>query len=467
MNLAIRRYVITCLVLNCLAVSNLPTLRGQDVIDVSQVDIRSFGAVGDGRTDDTNAFRKAISSGRGGIRLGNGTFRITETVDIELDKVGFTSLLGDGTARVIMAGAGPAFRLIGTHGGTADPGTVQPSVWDRQRAPLIEGIEIVGAHKLACGIEARGTMQLIINRVVIRKVLHGIHLTKRNRNVIIAMCHIYENEGVGIYYDHVDLHQSNITNSHISYNRQGGIVLRGGNVRNVHIGVCDIEGNMSPKTEPTANILIDSTGGSLGEIAITGCTIQHDHRSPGSANIRINGKSLRRSHTNELRHGNITISANVLSDVRTNIEASNTRGLTIVGNTIWKGFDSNLVLDNCQSFVVLGNIFDRNPRYHYGDGADAKLGVVLRNCTDGNVTGNAIHGTGDIPAAIYLKNCKGINMTGNSVYQPRGAAFLLEGVRSSRVSGSLIRVTDARQVIVQRNSGPNQIANNLIDRESE
>jgi hypothetical protein len=94
------------------------------------------------------------------------------------------------------------------------------------------------------------------------------------------------------------------------------------------------------------------------------------------------------------------------------------------------------------------------------------LGVVLRNCADGNVTGNAIHGTGDIPAAIYLKNCKGINMTGNSVYQPRGAAFLLEGVRSSRVSGSLIRVTDARQVIVQRNSGPNQIVNNLIDRES-
>jgi hypothetical protein len=442
-------------------------LRAEDEEARPPVDIYSFGAVGDGVADDTNAFRKAIAAADGGIRLGKGIFRITETVDIDLDKVGFTSIIGDGTSRVIMAAAGPAFRLIGTHEGTADPNSVQPAVWDRQRAPLIEGIEIVGAHKLACGIEAQGTMQLIINRVVIRKVLHGIHLTKRNRNVIISLCHIYENEGVGIYYDHVDLHQSNITNSHISYNRQGGIVLRGGNVRNVHIGICDIEANMSPSSEPTANILLDATGGSLGEITITGCTIQHDHRSLDSANIRIDGQSVRRNHTAELRHGNITISANVLSDVQTNIDIKNTRGLTIVGNTIWKGYHSNLILDNCQSFVMLGNIFDRNPRYHYGDGSDAKLGVVIRNCTDGNVTGNAIHGTGNIAAAFQLRDCRGINMTGNSVYQPQGAAFLLEGVRGSRISGSLIRVPDGQQAIIQRNSGPNQITNNLIDRENE
>jgi hypothetical protein len=362
-----------------------------------------------------------------------------------------------------MAGPGPAIRLIGTHGGTADPGSVKDPVWGRQRAPLVEGIEIVGDHPLACGIEATGTMQLIVNRVVIRKVLHGIHLTNRNRNVIISLCHIYENRGVGIFYDHVNLHQSNITNSHISYNQQGGIVLRGGDVRNVHVGSCDIEGNMSPTGKPTANILLDATGGSLGEVAITGCTIQHDHKSPDSANIRINCQSTERPFTPERRHGNITISGNVLSDVQTNIDIKNTRGFSIVGNTVWKGFTSNLRIENCQSFVVSSNIFDRNPRYHYGDGPIAGLGVVVSDSTDGVLTGNALHGTGDIPAAILLKNCRGLNLTGNSIYEPQGAAILLENVRGSRISGSLIRIENKDQAIIQRQSGPNQVNDNLID----
>ena len=427
------------------------------------VNVRDYGAVGDGKADDTDALRKGIAAARGGLRLGTGTYRIRETIEIELDKVGFASLIGDGTTRILMSGPGPAIRLIGTHGGTADPGSVKAEVWDKQRAPLVEGIEIVGDHPLACGIEATGTMQLIIHRVVIRKALHGIHLTQRNRNVIISLCHIYENRGVGIFYDQVNLHQSNITNSHISYNRQGGIVLRGGDVRNVHVGTCDIEGNMSPEGKPTANILLDATGGSLGEVAITGCTIQHDHKSPDSANIRIDCNSTERPFTPERRHGNITISANVLSDVQTNIDIKNTRGFSIVGNTVWKGFASNLKLENCQSFVVSGNIFDRNPRYHYGDGPAAGLGVIVKDSTDGVLTGNALHGTGDIPAAIQLKNCRGLNLTGNSIYNPQKAGISLENVRASRISGSLIRVADQTMAIVQKGSGPNQVTDNLID----
>ena len=52
-----------------------------------------------------------------------------------------------------------------------------------------------------------------------------------NRNVSVADSHIYENRGVGIFYDDVNLHQSNITNCHISYNALGGVVSRGGGVQ--------------------------------------------------------------------------------------------------------------------------------------------------------------------------------------------------------------------------------------------
>ena len=49
--------------------------------------------------------------------------------------------------------------------------------------------------------------------------------------MLITDCHIYENRGIGIYYDNVNLHQSNINGCHISYCSGGGVVVRGGDVR--------------------------------------------------------------------------------------------------------------------------------------------------------------------------------------------------------------------------------------------
>ena len=105
--------------------------------------------------------------------------------------------LGDGTARIVMAGPGPAIKLLGTHAGSADPKDVKAEVWQRQRMPMVDGLEIVGAHPEATGIEADGTMQLTVTRVSIRECLHGIHLVRLNRNVIVANCHVYHNRGVG------------------------------------------------------------------------------------------------------------------------------------------------------------------------------------------------------------------------------------------------------------------------------
>ncbi|MHC4537777.1 MAG: glycosyl hydrolase family 28-related protein, partial [Planctomycetota bacterium] len=283
--------------------------------------VRDFGAIGDGEADDTKAFQRAVDSGRGDVYVPRGTYRLTKTIVVDLDRIGPVSIIGLGTARLVMDGSGPTLRLIGTHKGTAAPGTVEENVWKNQRMPSISGLEIVGAGPQTCGIEATGTMEAIFSRLQIRKVLHGIHLTERNRNVIISDCHIYENRGIGIYLDRVNLHQINVGNSHVSYNDGGGIVQRGGDVRNLQVGNCDIEGNMDQKAPPTANVLIDATGGSIGEIAVTGCTIQHTHNAPDSANIRIIGEGQPRGAyaKGELRGGNITITGNILSDVQINI----------------------------------------------------------------------------------------------------------------------------------------------------
>src|SRR5690606_5421055 len=51
-------------------------------------EVTSLGAKGDGRTDDTAAIQRAVDAG-GSIRFPAGTFRLTRTVTIDLDRTGF------------------------------------------------------------------------------------------------------------------------------------------------------------------------------------------------------------------------------------------------------------------------------------------------------------------------------------------------------------------------------------------
>lgn len=394
----------------------------------------------DGKKDVSAVIQEAVNSGLGDIHFPKGVYRVEKTITIDLDKVGPTSISGNGTARIVMAGAGPAFRFVGTHEGTASPKTVKDNVWDKQRTPMVDGIEIVGAHPEAVGIEATGTMQFTVTRTSVRKALHGIHLVKRNRNVIISESHIYENSGVGVFLDHLNLHQINVVDCHISYNNGGGIVVRDTELRNLQIGSCDIEGNMGgPDSNPSANIEIDSTGINGGEVEIVGCTIQHSHKAPGSTNILIESKSLKRSFTDEQKDGNITITGNVMSDAQTNVDIRNTRGLTITGNTMWKGYTYNMIIRGCENFIVSNNVFDKNPRYGYGDGKEAKLAILFEDCNGAVISGNHQRGVGDIPAAFVIRNSRQINMTGCNILDFGKMGLLLDNVSHSRVSGCLIR----------------------------
>lgn len=428
--------------------------------------VKSFGATGDGKTDDSAALQRAINSKIGQITFPKGIYRITKTINIDLDQLGPTSLSSDGTATIIMAGAGPAFRFIGTHEGTASPHTVKENVWLNQRSPMVDGLEIVGDHPEACGIEATGTMQITLTRLTIRRTLHAIHFVKRNRNVIVSNCHIYENRGVGVYYDHVNIHQSNVVGCHISYNAGGGVVVNKGDIRNLQIGTCDIEGNMGDKdSKPTANVLIDSEGAMVGEIAIVGCTIQHDHFAPGSANIRINENAYIRPHSTEHRDGNITIADNVLSDVQTNIEITSARGVTVTGNTMWKGYTHNIRIHDCHNILISNNVLDRSPRYHYADGATAQVGMLLTDCDGISLNGNLINGTGDETPALEIRDSRRMNITGCTILDYSTIGLLLKNVSDSRVSDCLIRTdlpdSEDAQAVQIIGGKDNQIVNNL------
>lgn len=386
---------------------------------------------------DTAAFEKAIAEG-GNIHLKSGTYKLSRTVMVDLSKVGPISITGEGTARIDMQAAGPAFLFVGTHAGTADPATVLPQVWEKERMPVVRGIEFTASHPDGDGIAAEGTMQLTLSQLTIREVRHGIHLRKRNRNIIIEQCHVYHNRGVGVFYDQVNLHQSNITGCHISYNQLGGVVIAGGDVRNVHVTGCDIEANMSETLGFRANVWVECARGSGAEIAITGCTIQHTANVPDSANIVYVGAEDSSNETMP-KWGHLTIADNILTDSHHNIWLKNSRGVTITGNTFGEGHQEHLLIENSESVVVGANVFDRNPPYYTTKAKDSQDILLFRNCKNCVLQGLLLNGISHKSGAIQLEGCEGMNLQGCSILNHGAVGLALRECRNCLVTGCLFR----------------------------
>ncbi|SHF69248.1 Right handed beta helix region [Fodinibius roseus] len=438
------------------------------LVSSEKQEVPDFTEYNDGKKDASSVIQQVVDAGIGDIYFPKGIYRITKTITIDLNSVGVTSIFGNGTARILMEGKGPAFRFIGTHEGTANPSTVKDDVWKHQRSPMVDGIEIVGAHKEAIGIQAEGTIQFTVTRTSIRSAFHAVHLIKRNRNVVISECHFYDNRGIGIFLDNLNLHQINIVNCHISYNSKGGVVSKGTELRNLQIGSCDIEGNMGDaESNVAANIYIESRKGSCGEIAIMGCTIQHTHEAPDSTNIFIDGKVAAQSNTRQHKDGNITIVGNVMSDANMNIDLQNARGVVITGNTIWMGYNYNLRVHCCENFIVSDNMFDRNPVYHSSRRDNWNLAVLFSDCDGGIISGNHIRGAGEIESAVTIRDSRHMNVANCNILDFGRQGLLLENVSDSKVSDCIIRENRAEwreeAIAIRWKSGrDNMITNNLF-----
>jgi hypothetical protein len=93
----------------------LPTPVKSDILDLPPIDtwvnVRSLGAIGDGVTDDTAAFQKAIDQHRT-IYLPSGQYRMTDTITLRPDTV----LIGlhPSVTRILLADSTPAYQGIGS-----------------------------------------------------------------------------------------------------------------------------------------------------------------------------------------------------------------------------------------------------------------------------------------------------------------------------------------------------------------
>ncbi|MCH2366409.1 MAG: glycoside hydrolase family 55 protein, partial [Planctomycetes bacterium] len=73
--------------------------------DGARKNVREFGARGDGKTDDSAAIEKALASDAGTLVFERGVYKLGKTVVVDLSKRGWTSIDGDGGARLLMAAA--------------------------------------------------------------------------------------------------------------------------------------------------------------------------------------------------------------------------------------------------------------------------------------------------------------------------------------------------------------------------
>ncbi len=422
--------------------------------------VRDFGAVGNGVADDTMTVEHALSAGNGTLEFPRGEYKLTRTIRVDLAKHGRFALSGSGgTARLIMAGAGPVLSLLGGHEGSALPASFKPETWDRERMPTVSDVEIVGAHPEADGIHISGVMQPTLAGVLIREVRTAVYINRRARNVLVSHCHIYKCSGIGIHLDRLNLHQTIITGSHISYCRLGGIRIEKSEIRNLQITGNDIEYNNNqahkvPDADDvaTAEIYIDASEGSIREGTIVSNTIQATYNKNG-ANIRLIGQGPDQPH----KVGLWIISGNLIGSQENNIHLSSARGVTISGNVIYSGHNRNLLIENSRNIAIGANCFDHNPDYEPNE---LCTGIRIVDSVDCTLTGVLIqdaqagrHTVKNAPAVqhealLELVRCRRMTLSGLQVLEGAPYGISLEDCHDTLITGST--VLDAREPKLMR-----------------
>lgn len=455
-----------------------------------------FGAVGNGVADDTAALQHTIDSGDGVLRLNKGTYRITKPLVLDLTKTGFGAVRGEGgTSRILMAGVGPAIRVIGDHQGTASPSSVQAHTWDKERFPTINGIEIVGEHPDSVGIELRKTMKCVISQVLVRRCRIGVHLIERNRDFLLTDSHLYDNHEIGLYFDRCNLHQIIVQGCHISWNKVAGIKSLGGDVHNLQIVGNDIEynnataggargqpktGELTPPRSPEpekhpggSEIWFDATDGVISEVTISGNTIQATVQTCG-ANIRIVGADVERPQRADAPKTQnvdtahlINITGNVLGSQWRAVELRNVSRVTITGNTIYDSADLSVFAAKSAGIVVSGNAFV----WRGNDSEPPKDGLRFEDCDNVLLSGLATQrfcaGSAERGAAVTFVRCSDCGISDCQILDPLHRGLELEDCLRCRVANNTIvdrRASPSMKhaIRVMGQSRDNLIANNII-----
>jgi parallel beta-helix repeat protein len=400
---------------------------------------RNFGAAGDGQTDDTAALQHAVDDGDGVLHLSKGTYRITRPIVLDTRQNGYLGLRGDqGTARVVMAGPGPAFRILGDHQGTATPDSFKPHTWDRERMPIVSGLEILGEHPEADGIELRRTMQTTIQNTLIRRCRFGVHLVERNRNFLLNASHIYDCHDTGVFFDECNLHQVIISANHISYCKRAGVRQKNGDVHNIQITGNDIEYNSGYEgegAELSGEIVLIAPQGTISEYTISSNTLQATLDAVG-ANVLIVGRAEEGAPSG-IRL--VNINGNVLGSRDKNLVIDYGAKISITGNTIYGGQALNVELRNTYYATLGSNTCFSRPASYAPKTTD---GILLDRCVGCVLTGNIINdcwlGSEEQGGSLTIRDASEIMVSGCQIGNARFRGIDIVNSMNCHIQGNSV-----------------------------
>ena len=140
-----------------------------------------------------------------------------------------------------------------------------------------------------------------------------------------------------------------------------------------------------------------------------------------------------------MRDGHVTITGNILSDVKVNVHLDHVRGVVMTGNTCWTAYEHNLLVEHSTAVTVGPNNFDRNPRYAAEETPETTNAILFRDCSDCTLTGFTISRVRAAPAGVALERCDRFNVGNLTILDCDAVGLLLKDVTNSRVGGCLIR----------------------------
>ena len=420
------------------------TTYSQDPLKPSEIN-RALSVTKDKDTDSSELLQRLVHTSKGLVKIPAGSYTITKPIVVDLTQTGFRGIRGAGGAtRIIMIGAGPAFRIVGNHQGTADPNSFKDRTWEGERFPVISDIEILGKHQKADGIALFRTMQCTIQNVSIRDCRYGIHLQERNRNVLIANSHIYNGRDTGIFMDKCNLHQINIIGNHISYNKRAGIRQLDGDVHNVQITGNDIEYYWG-SNETSGEIVLEAPEGIISEYTIASNTIQALAQNPG-ANIYVVGAKKDSPFAARL----LSITGNVMGSRNKNLYIENASKVTVTGNTIYGAVTYNTHIKSSQGLVLSSNTIGTRPSAHWGAERYTD-GVLFEQSSDciinGNIMNGLLSGSKEGGGSVHLKGSDYIRIADNQIVNPKYRGIHIEGGEACVVSDNTIAERDEAQMI--------------------
>jgi len=361
----------------------------------SPISPEDFGAIGDAKTDDTQAFQNAVDSGIKSVlelEAGNRQYLIKDTVIIDIEKI---KMINGNNSYLVLEEDIIGLKLLGSKDTKSAAPINEQNIFiaEKQFMPVVSNLQIYSKADtyVGTGIQVEGTFGLIITNNQLFNLKTGVKFVGYNRNVIIENNQIWNMRNYGVHWEKVNLHQQIIENNHISFTKKN-LFFENSDVHNIQIIGNDLEGGGGEQEGNENSIHFLVTDGSLGDmsqIQILGNSIE-EHLVATTSLIKFE------NHTDDTSKMQIIeITGNELSGSKSNaLEFWNASNVTINGNNFYGNHDVNIkVLHKATGFNITGNTFSGNLEAESNKGIlFLKSGLDVKNFIFYANTSDHLHG---------------------------------------------------------------------------